>query len=280
MKRIIFIFICLALGVLNSSAQDKMYLRGQKEPLKVKIIEVGIDEIKYKIWPATENDFLNVILKDRVEKIILQSGDVYSFTTLDQDLKNPENFTHQKANNFKIRLLSPLSSATKISYERSIRPGRSFEIGVSLVGLGLDVFEDNPSGIMVRTGLKFINTPDMYMRKMRYTHRLKGFYMKPEVVFGAFNVDATENVQIFNPISGTTVMQTVETRESITSMAALVNIGYQWILDDAVSIDWFVGLGYGFSTNGEYGRHFSFVGAIEEFPIAVSGGFLIGFLTK
>jgi hypothetical protein len=280
MKQLILIISFLVLGVLSSSAQDRMYLRGQKEPLKVKIIEVGIDEIKYKLWPATENDFVNVILKDRVEKIILQSGDVYSFTTLDQDLKNPENFTHQKANNFKIRLLSPLYGATAISYERNLRPGRSFEIGVSLVGLGIDVMEDNPSGIMVRTGLKLISTPDMYMRKMRYTHRLKGFYVKPEVVFGSFNVDVVDYSYVFNPTLGYFTMTEVRKRESITSMAALVNVGYQWILDDAVSIDWFFGLGYGFSNNGDYGRHYAFLGGIEEFPIAVSSGFLIGILAK
>jgi hypothetical protein len=133
---------------------------------------------------------------------------------------------------------------------------------------------------MVRTGIKFISTPDMYMRKMRYTHRLKGFYLKPEVVFGSFNVDVIDYTYTYNPTLGYFTSTENRTRESITSMAALVNVGYQWILDDAVSIDWFVGLGYGFSNNGEYGRHYAFVGAIEEFPIAFSSGFLIGILAK
>lgn len=279
MKKIITLTLLFALAAIynNVIAQDLLFLKGQKQPLKVKVIELGLDEIKYKTWPVTEDAVVMVIEKTAVEKIIMQSGDVYEFkgTT---DIAAP-NFDEQKKQAVKFKLLSPIMNNLSFSYERLIKKGSSYEIGLVIPGVGLnwDEFEST-RGVILRGGYKFMNTPDYYVRGMRYAHVLKGGYVKPEIILGAYN----RTYKNYYYGSQNTIT------EKIVCGAAVINLGKQWVFDNVFVVDWSFGLGYGF-VNSSFNNstilsddfnpiNYAFFGGIDEFPIAYTANFRIGFL--
>lgn len=272
---ICFAFICMA---FFSYAQDLMYLRGQSQPLKVKVVELGLDEIKYKYWPVNEDAVVQVIAKENVSKIVMQNGDVYEFKN--EGIHNPANYANQKKNAIKMHFLSPLFGHLGLSYERSLKPGRSYELGLGIIGAGVQYKESETySGVFVRAGLKLITSPDFYLRGMRYAHLLKGAYVKPEVVMGYYNV-SYNGYWYYNG-----AYQNYDL--PVTFGGVLINLGKQWVFDDAFLLDLYTGVGYGFSiyngqntyyeTNAQV-YHFAFLGGHTVFPIAISAGMKIGFL--
>ena len=60
---------------------------------------------------------------------------------------------------------------------------------MGIIGLGIDPGEVNPAGFFTKGGIKFIKSPDFFMRGMRYAHVLKGGYVKPEIAIGYFSQD-------------------------------------------------------------------------------------------
>ncbi len=258
-----------------------MYLRGQKQPIKVKIMEVGIDEIKYKYWPVQDDAPVQVIAKDNVSRIVMEKGDSYSFA--EGGMNGQANYEAQKKNAFKVAFLSPLFGHLGLSYERSIRPGRSYEIGLGIIGAGAQYTEYKSHGVFAKLGYKFISSPDYYLRGMRYAHVLKGFYAKPEITLGYYATQYPDYYYNAPYPYG----YGAYTRD-VTFGGMQINIGKQWVFDDAMLLDMYLGVGYGFSVyngNGnlyEYKQeiyHYAFVGGHEVFPIALSAGIKIGFLT-
>lgn len=282
MKKIITLTLLFALAAIynNVIAQDLLFLRGQKQPIKVKVVELGLDEIKYKTWPVTEDAIVMAIEKTAVEKIIMQSGDVYEFkgTT---DIAAP-NFDEQKKQAVKFKLLSPVMNNLSFSYERLIKKGSSYEIGIVLPGIGFTIDEfSSAKGIILRGGYKLINTPDYYVRGMRYAHVLKGGYVKPEIIIGSFSRTYDDfynyNLNSYQSIT-----------EKVVCGAVVINLGKQWVFDNVFVVDWSFGLGYGFANSSLKNStilsddfnplNYAFFGGIDEVPIAYTANFRIGFL--
>ena len=57
-------------------------------------------------------------------------------------------------------------------------------------------------------------------------------------------------------------------------------MGKQWIVDNAFLIDFYFGLGYGFSSSDNTNYHYGFSIANSSVPISFSSGLKIGFLFK
>ncbi|HEX7367236.1 MAG TPA: hypothetical protein VF273_09070 [Pelobium sp.] len=73
MKKLVqALFALLFLSVLNASAQDKLY-KTNGEVLETKVIEVGVSDIKYKVF-ANLNGPMYTIGKDQVLKITYENG--------------------------------------------------------------------------------------------------------------------------------------------------------------------------------------------------------------
>ena len=69
------------------------------------------------------------------------------------------------------------------------------------------------------------------------------------------------------------------TRETTFAAAIVVDIGKQWIFNDAFLIDLFIGGGFGVSNDGdEFTNLYGFLGGYNSIPFALTGGFKIGFL--
>lgn len=266
MKSILFTTILILFAspfILN--AQDEIHKKNNEVIICV-VREVGTVEIKYNL-PEYEDIVVFSIDKDKVSKIVFGSGQVLEIVN---EMYNPENYLDNRKRAIKIDFISPLTGNTTISYEQSIKPGRSWEASVGLIGLGLDPNNNNPLGLFAQFGFKFIKSPDFYFSRMRYAHLLKGGYVKPEVSLGVYGID--RDTYYMN-----------QNRETVISGAIMVNFGKQWVFDNVMLFDMYVGVGYGFST-GTYGDdmdyNFGYVTGPPEFPIALQAGINIGYLLK
>ncbi|MHC1774698.1 MAG: hypothetical protein AB9834_04720 [Lentimicrobium sp.] len=269
MKRI-FLFVVFSMLLLNSAvfAQD-IIMKKNNELIKCKIKEIGLDEIKY-ILPEYSQEVTLSIDKDDIIKIIFENGKEMEFQ---QKMSNPETYTDNKKNILKIDFLSPLTGNTTFGYERSLRPGRSIEANLGIIGLGTNPNDENAGGAFFKLGYKFIKDPDFYLRGMRYAHILKGGYVKPEFALGFFTHDAW----YYDDYSS----YSESTREDVFSGTIQLVLGKQWVFDNTFAIDIYGGVGYGFSTSeSSTTYHYGYTIAESDFPIAVSSGLKIGWLFK
>jgi len=269
MKRFIQLSICLVvfLSVANNSmAQDKL-IKVNKDTIKCLIKEIGDLEIKYSN-PDVSDDILFGIDKDEVSSIILANGKVLTFN---QSINDPEKYATNHKNAIKVNFLSPLFNSFNINYERSLRPGRSIEATVGIIGVGNDIYDTDEQGMFLKLGYKFIKSPDYYLRGQRYAHVLKGGYIRPELAVSYYKYDFEHSYYYYDGATNDV------SRETNLMFAVLLNFGKQWVIDNGFIVDTFVGVGYGFGSDEEsYGMHKAFIGGIDEFPLALSMGVRVG----
>lgn len=227
-----FLFGLFLLSTTNLQAQDLIILKQKQDTLKARVTEVGVDEIKYKLWPVNETDPVMVLEKKKIRKVILQSGTVLNFFL--EDIDDPKNYMGQRKQLLKMDLISPSIGVSSFAYERSIKPGRSYEVGLGVIGAGFNTGGNNLMGAFVRVGYKFINTPDMYMRGLRYAHLLKGGYIRPELTFVNYTFDDS---YYYSP--------SYNTSYRTTGGAFIMNFGKQYVFSNRFAVDAFVGLGIG-----------------------------------
>jgi hypothetical protein len=258
---------------LTAHSQD-LIIKKNNDTLNCKVKEVAMDEIKYSL-PDFPSDVLFSIDKDAVQKVVFVNGQELIIKT---EMTNPENYVDNKKNAIKIDFLSPLTGNTTFGYERSIKPGRGLEATLGIIGLGTDPGDYDPRGAFVKFGMKFIKSPDFYLRGMRYAHILKGAYIKPEIQFGYYS--RLNDVFYEDPYYGYYSYEWE--REDNFTMAILLNIGKQWVFDNSFLVDWYAGVGYGFDSNNNdyFEYHYSFVNIDEDVPLSFTAGLKIGFLFK
>lgn len=275
--RLIFVIAGLLTITVSGFAQDQI-IKKNLEIISCKIREVASDEIKY-LLPDYPQDVVFSIEKEKVAKIVFENGKEMSFQ---KEMTNPENYLDQKKNALKIDFMSPLTGNTTFSYERSLKPGRSIEASLGIIGLGIDPNDVDQGGAFVKFGMKFIKSPDFYLQGMRYAHIMKGSYFKPEIGFSLYSKDIETGYDVYDPNTGYYNWVYTEERASIFAGFIQVVLGKQWVVDDVFLIDMYGGIGYGFDDyDGDSGGyHYGFVVAADEVPLSLSAGFKIGFLFK
>ncbi len=271
MKLAYLTVIAAILLSVNAFAQDTI-VKKNKDVINCKIKEIGLDEIKYSL-PEYSADISFAVDKDEVDKVIFENGTEMTF---EKAMTNPANYIDNKKNILKIEFMSPLSGNTTFAYERSLRPGRSMEATLGIIGLGIDQNDNNPFGGFGKFGFKFMKDPDFYLRGMKYAHILKGGYIKPEIAFGVFAHDKWIYDRDLDYWHGPR-----ERRETVFSGTVQLVLGKQWIIDNAFAVDLYAGTGYGFSDNNSYTTyHYGYLIADDSFPISFSAGIKIGLLIK
>ncbi len=271
MNNLIKITIVLSLTFLVcflAQAQDKIYKKN-KEVIECTIKEVGSEDIKYHTSDVPEDVLLSISI-DKIVRIEFSNGKKMIFQ---DNFSDPENYADQRKNAIKINFLEPLNGSTSFTLERSLKPGRSIEGSIGIIGLGWDSNNYNGAGAYVGFGIKFLSKPDYYLRKMRYAHILKGFYVKPEVLISSYKVLPFEYGYYGLPGSPVT---SSEDKVSVTTAVFLINVGKQWVFDDAFLLELFGGVGYGVKSRDDVKQYSIFVG--DEVPLAGRVGFRIGFL--
>jgi len=258
----------LAFISLSVSAQDKV-IKKSGVIIDCKVTEIAADEIKY-YYPDNPKLIFGID-KVLVEKIEFSTGEVIvmegnSFT-------NSEYYIDQHKHALKINFTSPFMGSTELVYEQSVKPGKSWETALGIIGLGFDPQEINPRGVYGKFAFKFIKTPDYYMQRMHYSHLLKGAYFAPEIALRYAAYDSF-NYMYYN----NTYTESSERKEQF-GMAILLKLGKQWILDDSFLVDLYGGLGYGLGGDNDYALTYGFVVA-PEVPISFTGGLRIGWVFK
>lgn len=270
MKKLIVVsLVLLLIGLTASYAQDKIYKKDGKI-LEVKVTEVGLAEVKYRI-PKDSIGPIYTLQKVKILKIVYESGREETFK---YDLRDPELYADQAKSAIKFNFIAPLLGFTQINFEHNIRPGKSYELSLGIIGLGKQsdskLYQDrNPSGAYVGAGFKFSKLPDFVTRTESYSHLLQGQYAKTELVFGVYGQDI-EN------INGDLY------RKSTVFGAFMLNLGKQWVLGEKLLIDTYFGFGYAFDnlkSDEDYvfnSNHFAL--SAGDSGIGLTGGMKIGLL--
>ena len=259
-------------------AQDKIIKKGG-ETLEVKILEVGTNEIKYQLLSEPDGPIF-IMDKDRILEVTYQNGRVEKYESI---LTDAEFYIGQKKRAIKMNFISPLLGYTQLAYEQNLKPGRSYEVSLGIIGLGKNQevsywdYEnkfENQKGLFGSFGYKFIRIPDFTSNNQKYGHIMQGLYVRPEVMLGHFS----KNVYLYN-------VERIE-KEKTTFGALTVNLGKQWVFSDIFLIDIYGGIGYAFKGqnnkdsdyNNSNGRLYGIIAADGDASFAIAGGFRIGIL--
>lgn len=259
------IFVSFLFIAFTSNAQDYIHKKN-REILKVKIIEISSDEIKFKDFD-NPNYPVFVIEKAKVSKLELESGDILEIKTQDS-FNDPDYYTGQSKNALKVSFTGFFNNQAAVYYERSLTPSTSFEVGLAYIGGGFDPNEKDAKGASFRAGFKFKPSPEFYISKMRYSHVLGGGYVKPELILSTWS----EKSSHYDHISG---KYQEGIKSSRVSGAFIINLGAQSVLADAFLIDYYSGFGFGFSENRGTNHGFS---SFEDIPLVLAFGLNIGFV--
>jgi len=285
MKKIITLII-LSFFTIPLFSQDKIYkLKGAV--INAKVIEIGTDEIKYKLTDNLDGPTY-VVDKSSLTRIEFANGKTENYVV---SFKDPENYNGQLSKAIKINFLAPLFGYTQVSFEKSISPLKSYELGLGIIGAGKNsqinyytngqnqLSRRNALGLFVDGGYKFNKLPNFFSKGTRMTHILQGTYVKPSATLG-FYKDNAVNYKTGNPV--------LETRHNVFG-AIILNFGRQWVFGDKFLLDLYYGLGYSFDNvkednNGYYTdfiyNHFVVQKAGPGANLGISGGLKIGLLLK
>lgn len=268
MKTLKFIMVLNFILVLSAGvkSQDIIVMKNA-DTLNCKIREIGSDEIKYSLsdFPS---DVLFTVTKEKISKLIFENGKEMTFQN---EMDDPINYAEQHKNAVKFDFLSPVTGNSTFAFERSIKPGQSLEATLGIIGLGFDPNNKEPRGSFMKFGMKFIKSPDFYLKGMRYAHILKGAYVKPEIALSYFS-RLTEVYDSRYPED----YGYYNERKNYFSLAVQMVIGKQWVINDIFLVDFYGGLGYGFD-GGEGEYHYGYA-ITPDVPLSFSTGLKIGVL--
>ncbi len=239
----------LLILAFTAGAQDKIYLTTQKKPLLGEVVEVNLSEIKYK--PVSRPVPIITIDRNDVVKIEYQSGETQALNNSMEDFKQ---YPDQHLWNAKFNLFSPLSGYSQVFLENSVKPGRSREFELNVIGLGIDPILDgsyggsslityHARGIGLGYGMRFIRQPDYILGNSRLRHLMQGSYIKPAISMSYYTRNFTTDNYNYNPNGPA---YPVVVNKPVFAALGSITFGRQWILDNTISIDLYalVGMGY------------------------------------
>jgi hypothetical protein len=257
---------------LSVWAQDKI-IKKNGDTINCKVTELASAEVKY-YYPDNAKLIFGIdnALVVRVE---FATGEIIKIE--ENTFENAEYYAAQSKNALKLNFLSPLFGTTEIIFERIVKPGKSWETALGIIGLGNDIQDTDPRGVYGKFAYKFMRSPDYYSYKMHYSHILKGAYFAPEI---ALRYMSYENYSYYDyyDSSGNYYSEGSEDRDSQVTLAFMLKLGKQWVFDDSFLLDIYAGVGYGIGADDNDGLPYGFIVAPDDFPIALTSGIRIGWV--
>ncbi|MGB3947121.1 MAG: hypothetical protein WBM13_03995 [Bacteroidia bacterium] len=294
--RTLFIFGVISLLFSKSIIAQDLIIKKDNEAIKAKILEIGTNEIKYKLYEAPDGPTI-VIDKKEVKSIKIkgEEGKSDKVMSVNEDPMSVNNSAIvDKTSSLKFHFFSPLTKKLAFSYEWMIRPGFNWEAGLGIVGPGTSLMDEflnlNPRGVYLRTGPKFLlgNSSDIEIAGGRYAHPLKGRYFKVEALF--YTLAKNYDVELYDTASKT--IEVIRAKSSFTGVALHLIYGRQYIFGNSITVGWYAGIGYGGESrttsysNSAYTladfdpiRH-SHTYSGDRFPVTFTAGFNIGYIFK
>ncbi len=289
MKSRLFLFLFLIVSSFSTFGQD--IIRTTKDTLRGKVEEIGIDEIKYRAFDNLTGPLI-VIDKRNVIEITYENG-LKTFFAPDPYDANTEVDVRDKSQALKFEFFSPITGKLAFAYERMIKVGMNMEFKAAVIGPGVIKNTKNTSGFFVKAGIKFLTSPTYIVRGVKRAHQLKGFYIKPEVLFNSYSQDKNFDYLISTPGPYgypfyTTYSETRRIR--FTNYGVNIVFGMQHLLGNILTLDYYVGTGYGgrsvnykpdqnvvdytFDTDAGYEYSHLYLG--KSFPLIITAGLTIG----
>lgn len=250
---------------ISTFAQDKI-LKKNGDVINCKVTEMAADEVKY-YYPDNPKLIFGID-NAKLEKVEFSTGEI--IVIKNDSFQDEDYYANQSKHALKIAFLSPLFGSTELTYEQYIKPGRSWEVAIGIIGLGIDNYNNNPKGVYTKFAYKMIRKPDYYSQRMHYSHILKGAYIAPEIAIRHVSYDDS----YYDYYSG---QYNEEERVSETGIALTIKFGKQWVIDNGFIIDWYLGFGYGYGGDQQNGPiHYGFIAGNSDVPIAITSGLRIG----
>lgn len=281
------IYLLIGSIFLSLSVHSQDIIRTRKDTIRSKVVEIGIEEIKYRDYNNLEGPIF-VLPKTDVIEITYENGTKTLFKPDSYDVTEAATSMRNKTHAVKFEFLSPLGGDLVFGYETMLKVGTNLEFKVGLIGVGFGDNAKNASGAFFKGGIKFLTRPSYVQRGVKYSHGLAGFYIKPEVIFNSYKKEKSYNSTNYNvyPYTYTSGV----TKVSITNYALDIVLGKQYILGNSITIDFYFGIGYGIRstsydtnsvTNSDFeneSNEYSHVFGGKDSPMVMTGGFTIGVL--
>lgn len=271
MKRTFTVFFLLTFFLLNKfcSAQD-LIIRTNNDTMKVKVLEVGADKIKFRRWGVKTGPPLE-IYKNYVKEVIFENG---TRVTVLYDLRavSPDLTIKEKTHGLKIDLIAPILNHITLGYEQMIKPGMNAEIKASYIGLQVSTALKPTQGYFVKGGVKFVWLMEEISKGMRHYPPLAGSYFKPELIYSNYNTKS-ESGDIHFENYGFNVL-----------------FGRQYIIDNFLTLDYYGGIGFALQYSSyepvtpkdeedvDFNYAYSHLYFGKNLPLILSGGLTIGFI--
>lgn len=261
--------------------------------IKAKISELGASEVKYKLYTSPDGPVMTVKKQD-VESVKIDGQVVYEYKADPYSVSN--NSIMDKTSTLKFYFFSPLNHHIDFGYEWMNKPGFNWDVAVGIIGPSVVQNENRePRGVFLRGGPKFLlgSSSDVVNEdtKDRYAHPLKGKYIKVEVILNAFSttnrIDTMGYVYPPPPVNTTGKLIYKKQYQSLTLN---LQYGRQFIFGNAMSLAWYMGIGYSFESESsnlaskyqhldyfDISRYsHSYFG--ESFPMILTWGITIGYI--
>jgi hypothetical protein len=215
--------------------------------IKAKILEMGAEEIKYKLYSNPDGPVMTVKKKD-VDNVKIDGQVVYEKKEDPMSVSN--NSIQDRTSTFKFYFFSPLANHIDVGYEWMNKPGFNWDVALGIIGPGVSSTENRKGkGVFLRGGPKFLlgSSADVVTEdtKDRYAHPLRGKYIKVEMILSAFSsVNHMDSIPFYQtyPYTG----GKIEYKNQYQSLTLDIQYGRQYIFGNTMTLAWFAGIGYSF----------------------------------
>ena len=282
----------MVIDVKKTGADEDIIVKKDGSSIKVKVVEMGTADVKYKIYNNPDGPTLSV-KKSEVQTVKIEGQVVYEYKEDPRSTSN--NAILDKNCSIKFNFFSPLYRHVAFSFEWMQKPGFNWETGLGIVGPGVKPVNQNPvrtpKGIFLRFGPKFLlgNSSDVEVEGERYAHPLKGRYFKPEIIFSTLSVMTAEDTGSYGWYGVGTNYYT----KKYQSFALHLIYGRQFIFGNTITVGYYFGVGYGFESKSTIGkqynswtgndwdpRRYSYIYMGESFPLTFTAGFTVGYILR
>lgn len=265
------ILFLLALFLLfKSAAAQDIIVRTNNDSLRVKVLEVGTDRIKFRRYGIKNGPPLE-IYKNLVKEIIFENG---TRVTILYDLRavSPDLSIREKKHGLKADFIAPILNHITIGYEQMLKPGMNAEIKVAYIGPRISSAIKPSQGYFIKAGVKFVWLTEEIMKGMRHSPPLQGSYFKPELIFSRYTTE-TENGKI-----------------NFSNYGINILFGRQYIIDNFLTLDYYGGVGFALQYSSykpvlpkdeedvDFNYAFSHLYFGQNLPIILGGGLTVGFI--
>lgn len=175
------------------------------------------------------------------------------FHNLKPEITKPESITSA----IKLDIANIFRGFTQITYERTTKPNRSFEISLGIIGIGRNQnfgYSDtviksveskkNQVGVFIAAGYKFNKLPILIIGKSNNSvSSLQGAYIRPTVYLGKYKE---------NRIARIAPREYALERPTTTFLALQLEVGKEWIVAKKSVLDVYWGIGYGLDNKKYY----------------------------